>query len=122
MNAIKSEYIINSIQTLGTLLKAQNTPQKMNELLNDKQTSTKINKLNSMLNNLNIVAETVEQKNDTDVNIIEVNDSNNLLMENNVIRRDTFIDNNFNKKLLVEKENIINEIYSHFQSIYKLYY
>lgn len=40
-----------------------------------------------------------------------INDSKNLLVENNIIRRDTFIDNNFNKKYrLYEKDLIIDEI------------
>jgi hypothetical protein len=43
------------------------------------------------------------------------NDDSKLLMDNNVIKRDTFIDNNFNKKLRsneVPQANLIDEVYT----------
>jgi hypothetical protein len=108
----EANYLVHTIQTLGTLVKSSESPSKMNEILSTGQNAIKLNQLNSLLNNITLPPKKEsEPKIDSMLNF-HMNDSKNLLMENNVIRRDTFIDNNFNKKFQVEKENIMNEIYT----------
>lgn len=107
---LKSEQepdIITSIKTLGNIL-GQNGIR--NNLKNDDV--TRLGELNSKLNNIENkqdINEDNEYKNSRLNSYI--NDSKNLLVENNMIRRDTFIDNNFNKKYrLYDKDIIIDEI------------
>lgn len=94
--------IISSIQNLGNIIKSNNPNQNV---MNTVENKNKINNLNCMLNNYKL--------NESDVML---DTSKNLLMDNNRIRRDTFIDNNFNKKIRTvdpeTKGTIINEIYT----------
>lgn len=113
-------YLVQTIQTLGTMIKSSESPNTVNEIMSSGQNAIKINKLNSLLNNISLNNKECELKETANENInhelimpkLQLNDSKNLLMENNVIRRDTFIDNNFNKKFQVDKQNIMNEIYT----------
>jgi hypothetical protein len=116
----EANYLVHTIQTLGTMIKSSESPSKVNEVLSTGQNALKINKLNSLLNTISLPKKESELKEAADENFhhelniphLQLNDSKNLLMENNVIRRDTFIDNNFNKKFQVDKQNIMNEIYT----------
>jgi hypothetical protein len=86
--------LLGSIEQMGKLL---NKREKL-EIKKNEKDDRKIKQLDKMLNNIN-----------------ESEDSSRLLMDNNVIKRDTFIDNNFNKKIRtgeVPQENLIDEVYT----------
>jgi hypothetical protein len=130
---VQSE-IVSSIKTFGTILKNQNDPMHLNELMSNPLEMNKLNSLNNLLYkvDLNSFSElkTTNEVKEKDVKIeqadpflkFHLNDSKNLLMENNVIRRDTFIDTNFNKKMISNDKNvIINEIYGNSNNRIKKY-
>jgi hypothetical protein len=103
--------ILSTIQNFGKIIKTQTTTINGTDV-------NKINNLNSMLHNIVINSDNKNNDNNNQNHLNNshlftyMNDSKNLLMENNVIRRDTFIDNNFNTKLRVDKDEILNEIYT----------
>ncbi len=80
--------IVDSINIIGNILKTKNKKIEDND--------EKMKELNILINNYTH------------------NDSSKLLLENNTIKRDTFIDNNFNKKLRSSEieSNLIEDVYN----------
>lgn len=102
---IQSE-ILFSIQTLGDLLKA---PKYDPFSLNNEEDKNKINNLKNLLENVS----SQQQGKDTDT------DPMNLIMSNNRIRRETFIDNTFNiKQHIINVPSVIKESETLFQDIH----
>ncbi len=94
---IESKYILDSIEALGSLVKLKNSTPST-------ETLVQIDKLNNQLSQLKTIGT-------PNVSKQQINqDESNLLNENNTIKRETFIDNNFNKK--ESREKIINDIHT----------
>jgi hypothetical protein len=94
---IESKYILDSIEALGSLVKVKNSTPST-------ETKVQIDNLNNQLSQI----KTIGTSNVSKPQIAQ--DESNLLNENNIIKRETFIDNNFNKK--ETREKIINEIHT----------
>ena len=98
--------ILSSIKTLGNIIGQNSNKNLKNEDI------TKLTELNTKIQNLE-TKQDINDENEYKNSRLNsyINDSKNLLVENNIIRRDTFIDNNFNKKYrLYEKDLMIDEI------------
>lgn len=111
--------IISTIQALGKMLKPQedlsSNPEEikhLDQMLNNK---LQIQVKNQVSNN---TSDSDPHSNNSHLNF-HLNDSRNLLMENNVIRRETFIDNNFNKKSKINEE--MNDILNNSNNRMKKY-
>jgi len=100
--------ILDSIKSIGNII---GTNIAKSNLKNDDV--TRLSELNSKLNNIEIKHENYDDGKEYKNSRLNsyINDSKNLLVENNMIRRDTFIDNNFNKKFRIyDKDIIVQEI------------